>query len=135
VFTTLDVYNGGQSMITPQSSLTKEVVKAMGRRMEVETKAVGDRFAAIYKDVTQSSGNNSDEDIRPVNFDLQLHPTSALPSPATSSTSSASSSSVQLSPFMDLLHAVRRPSMPERTLSPPKTSKSTPTSVSDNSAI
>lgn len=50
VFSTLDVFNGGQTIIAPQSSFAQEVIKALGRDMEAQTKKVGERFAALYQD-------------------------------------------------------------------------------------
>lgn len=99
VFTTLDVYNGGETMISPQGSLAKEVVKSIGKKMENETKAVGDRFAALYPEAYLTESPHSISIPLPTDGEEDTLP--SLEPSKTRSPSSTSSTSYQVLPFAD----------------------------------
>ena len=58
-FPTLNVYNGGQSIITPQVSPWKQVVKSLGGDMEPLTRDVGNRFATLSRNPLFTSSQTS----------------------------------------------------------------------------
>ena len=113
VFTTLDVYNGGETMIAPQGSFTKEMVKSVGKKMENETKDVGDRFAALYPETYLT---DSPEAINvPLPEDEQDEELTELEPSKSRSSSLASSTPYQVLPFADA-SSLDRPPPPPRTL-------------------
>lgn len=94
VFATLNIYNGGLTAQAPRTTFTKELVKAVSRRTDEETKAVGDRFAALYPNPLFTESPSplpiplpNIEDIQPrvvVTSPASYHPPESFPFPPVS---------------------------------------------------